>query len=190
MNEFFYRSSLLVRLIAVCSFCHYSIGMEGPTATHTSQAPIATASTVSHHGKLAWLEELNLSGSVVNLSDNNHFNCLPKLKKLNLRTCSINNTTLKLIISMLPTNSITELFLSCNVLTSLPESLGNLKQLHTLDLSYNNIGGWTEENKTRLFTILGKLKQLHTLYLGLNNLTSLPAILLQREESGQLRIIW
>jgi Leucine-rich repeat (LRR) protein len=73
----------------------------------------------------------------------------------------------------------TELDLSCaynakdsEKLTELPESLGQLTQLQTLDLSYNQL--------TALPEWLGQFTQLQTLILYNNQLTALP------ESLGQL----
>jgi internalin A len=65
--------------------------------------------------------------------------------------------------------------LSNNQLTALPESLGQLTQLQTLDLSYNQL--------TALLESLGQLTQLRTLNLEHNQLTALP------ESLGQLSLL-
>ena len=60
-----------------------------------------------------------------------------------------------------------ELHLSYNGLTSLPDSIGDLRNLQKLDLSGNN-------GLTSLPDSICNLRNLELLYLSENNLTSLP----------------
>ena len=82
-----------------------------------------------------------------------------------------------------------ELDLSCNMLKSLPDSIGMLSNLQELYLYYNNLSSipesililtnlqvlsLTNNNLTSLPDSIGILSNLKTLYLNYNNLTSLP----------------
>jgi hypothetical protein len=71
--------------------------------------------------------------------------------------------------------------LSHNQLTTLPESLGQLTQLHLLNLSDNQL--------TTLPEWLGQLTQLHLLDLGGNGLTALPEWLGQLTQLQWLRLV-
>lgn len=61
------------------------------------------------------------------------------------------------------------LFLANKNLSLIPESIGELKNLQTLNLGHNPSLDWDAT-----FKLLQKLPNLQTLYLGVNQLTSLP----------------
>ena len=121
---------------------------------------------VSEESLNLWLQELWDWADHNNISDD----YLPRDKEQLIELTEV-NLGKNYFLTFLPESlgnltQLTTLDLCLNSLTSLPESLGNLTQLTTLDLSYNPL--------TSLPESLGNLIQLTTLNLSGNRLAPLP----------------
>ncbi|XP_019733522.1 carboxypeptidase N subunit 2-like [Hippocampus comes] len=152
------------------------------------------SSDTFHH--VAHLTELHLEGNTIAELADEIFSALPKLKVLNLRGnrlvtfsddvfareasnlthLDLRGNRLTQVSSLSTLTSLTDLFLSSNQLSGLPEDIfRNVTSLENVDLSENNLASLPEK-------IFAELKRVKMIHLHKNRLSRLESRLFQDQE--------